>query len=567
VSALVATRIAAPEADRTLDDLAYPGAQVLVLRGDPPDQPTLEAHLRRLLKEPVPAASPAAPPAAGAEGWLVAIRGRRDDLRFAAELAESAGTTLEPIAGAGLAAAVGDGHPLLEALLDTGGSGGATVSWLRVAAPQQEEAMRWLRRGDTAAAAARCRWVLQRRGVEPWAVLALPHTADPPTPAQVAGEAASVAAAVGRAEGPATRRRLALLAGAVGVAVLVVVAAVRSGSGGTEKPPPVSAPTSAPTLGGPPVVAVPAHVGPAPVARQLATAAWDASRGRLVLFGGSALSGPTADLSDTWTWDGRSWTQALLTRSPQGRFGAVMADDGAGGLLLFGGTTREPGPPHALTDTWRWDGATWTLVDAGTGGEVPGRPQAMVDDRASGQILLLAAPADAPAGPLLTWVWTGSSWRQEHPETPAPQVRLVAYDSARGQLVAVATDVTGLGPGSTWRWDGSTWNQLHPSRETEVEPLTASMAFDPATRTIVLVEQDFTTQVGNVTGDRGGTWTWDGITWSRRDTPTPAFVRVLDPTASIWAYPGGSLVLLGGSSGGFAYRSAAAWDGDSWQPA
>jgi hypothetical protein len=66
-----------------------------------------------------------------------------------------------------------------------------------------------------------------------------------------------------------------------------------------------------------------AHSGPA--ARTACQLAYDARRGRTVLFGGLNA---TMSLNDTWEWDGHRWRQVALS-GPPARFHHVMAFDAA----------------------------------------------------------------------------------------------------------------------------------------------------------------------------------------------------------------------------------------------
>src|SRR5260370_41274000 len=77
---------------------------------------------------------------------------------------------------------------------------------------------------------------------------------------------------------------------------------------------------------------------------------YDLMHRKTVLFGGSS-----AYLSDTWQYDGTSWTQLQVT-GPSGRYLAPMVyDSGRGGSVLFGGYNYN----GILSDTWEWDGSTW----------------------------------------------------------------------------------------------------------------------------------------------------------------------------------------------------------------
>ena len=72
------------------------------------------------------------------------------------------------------------------------------------------------------------------------------------------------------------------------------------------------------------------------IARFTHAMAYDASRQRVVMFGGKGSS--SSPLSDTWEWDGKVWTQIKPTTSPTGRLGHAMTYDASRQrVVLFGG--------------------------------------------------------------------------------------------------------------------------------------------------------------------------------------------------------------------------------------
>ena len=94
---------------------------------------------------------------------------------------------------------------------------------------------------------------------------------------------------------------------------------------------------------------------PAPAPRAHHALAWDATLGRVVLFGGEAADG--SPLTDTWAWDGITWGQiATDAPAPTGAIAGTMASDPRrGGLVLFGGSpVGGPGgtPMSAVGETW-----------------------------------------------------------------------------------------------------------------------------------------------------------------------------------------------------------------------
>src|SRR5438094_453033 len=86
----------------------------------------------------------------------------------------------------------------------------------------------------------------------------------------------------------------------------------------------------------------------------------DAARGSVVLFGGfDEVFGNFQLENDTWTWDGTTWTQLQPLTSPAARQYYAMAYDAARGrVVLFGGATQLNGGGIAQ-DTWEFDGTTW----------------------------------------------------------------------------------------------------------------------------------------------------------------------------------------------------------------
>src|SRR5262245_1682364 len=95
-----------------------------------------------------------------------------------------------------------------------------------------------------------------------------------------------------------------------------------------------------------------------PPARSEAAMAFDSRRGRVVLFGGHrGVGAARRRFGDTWEWDGRAWVEAKVSGpSPSPRNGAVAAyDSSRGRVVLFGGSTQDGGSG----ETWEWDGMTW----------------------------------------------------------------------------------------------------------------------------------------------------------------------------------------------------------------
>jgi hypothetical protein len=282
----------------------------------------------------------------------------------------------------------------------------------------------------------------------------------------------------------------------------------------------------------------PGRQGDAPSPRSGAAAAYDAARRVLLLFGGTG-DGRTA-LSDTWAWDGTSWTHLHPATAPPPVANPVMASDAAHStLVLYGaagstwtwdGTTwrSHPGAPPLDASavmaydpatrgvllylaptggehqTWRWDGAGWTRLAPRTTPDIV-MGTMVFDGR---RILLVGAPFGFVQGQAVTqtWAWDGADW-----SLLAPALRLplsvqtgAAYDPARSQVVALAG-------GETWLWDGTTWRRVHPAHQPPAR-LGAAMATD--TRSSAVVMYGGHSAAGAALGDL---WIWDGTDWTQRE--------------------------------------------------
>ena len=173
------------------------------------------------------------------------------------------------------------------------------------------------------------------------------------------------------------------------------------------------------------------HPAAHPPARFDASMAYDAATGNVVLFGGGSNDGGCCKLGGTWVWDGTTWTQRHPATSPPARSLASMAYDAAtGNVVLFGGVGRDGG---ASGDTWVWDGTTWTQQHPAT--SPPARAAAsMAYDAATGNVVLFSARFGVPGD---TWAWDGTTWTQQHPATSPPRRfdASMAYDAATGNVV------------------------------------------------------------------------------------------------------------------------------------
>ncbi|MBL8755448.1 MAG: peptidase S8, partial [Planctomycetes bacterium] len=140
-----------------------------------------------------------------------------------------------------------------------------------------------------------------------------------------------------------------------------------------------------------------------PPARWMTAMVYDASRQRLVLFGGF---GPQPAMADTWEFDGIDWQQRIVAPTPAGRFGHAMAYDSARQrTVLFGGLLSQSG--SLSNQTWEWDGTVWVLRTPGLAPSARSGHGMAYDPIRQRTVLFGGSNANPLAD---TWEWDGTNW-------------------------------------------------------------------------------------------------------------------------------------------------------------
>ena len=105
--------------------------------------------------------------------------------------------------------------------------------------------------------------------------------------------------------------------------------------------------------------------GPSP--RMYSYMVYDTTRGRCLLFGGQRYYGDIA-FHDTWEWDGTVWVQVDTGGPPARMLHMMTYDPIRNRTVLFGGMDQASDPDKFFSDTWEWDGVTWTKMIASAPG-------------------------------------------------------------------------------------------------------------------------------------------------------------------------------------------------------
>ena len=246
------------------------------------------------------------------------------------------------------------------------------------------------------------------------------------------------------------------------------------------------------------------------------------------------------------------------------RNAAMAFDSNRNVVVLFGGLIRN-GSDQFLSDTWEWDGSSWTCVFncAGfTGGPSARYAGEMVYDSSTQKCVLYGG---GTAGTLFDemWEWDGSSWTQlcTGCDPGARSTFGMSYDSDHARIVVFGGNGTMGRLGDTWEWDGSTWTQGSAGGMTDPTPReTPSMTYDPSRMKTVLYGGN-----EDPTNHRNDTWEWDGSSWTQVNTAGGAPTPTADPGHRLVYDSHLSAVLLfGGGEAGTVVNESWIWDGNVW---
>lgn len=204
--------------------------------------------------------------------------------------------------------------------------------------------------------------------------------------------------------------------------------------------------------------------------------AYDAARGKVVLFGGgSTVNG--ARLADTWEYDGTTWTQMSPAASPPARVGQSMAYDPVRQrVIMYGGFTGV-----AQSDLWEYDGSTWMEISVTT--KPPAQQLAvMAYDTAKRRVVVVTGT------PPETWVFENAAWRKLSSTGPrAINSGAMVYDAGRDRIVHHGgLNIDYLD--ETWELVDDTWELFLPTVFEDLGPgiFQHEMVYDPGLHRTIL---------------------------------------------------------------------------------
>jgi len=185
--------------------------------------------------------------------------------------------------------------------------------------------------------------------------------------------------------------------------------------------------------------------------------AYDEARHVTILFGGWGTEDGAAvsDRASTWSWNGSTWSR-VATSGPSARHDASMVYDASRQrVVLYGGRSGSFPNEALLTDTWEWNGTAWSKVaDTGPSARVH---QHMAYDRLRSRVVLYGGFDIAAQTELRDiWEWNGTTWTKASASGPANSIAAgVAYEEAASLLLLFSLD-NGSNRIVVDAWNGST---------------------------------------------------------------------------------------------------------------
>jgi len=269
---------------------------------------------------------------------------------------------------------------------------------------------------------------------------------------------------------------------------------------------------------------------------------YDSVRGMTIMHGG--LAGGQV-LADTWAWDGRNWTR-LTQQGPATMAFSIAFDSDRGVAVLHGGFNSSW---QVIGGTWEWDGQTWRRVNINAGPGARGS-SAMAYDPVRRRVVLHGGTLDVQGNTLLsdTWAWDGTTWSEiPNANGPTRTLHQIVYDQRREVMVLFGgIDARGSGPVDTWEFDGTQWHQVAtngPPGGREIPIL----GYDPLRGVTILTSGGEWPQDGFPAWKYfDDTWEWNGTQWTEV-TPEGTRPQKVQATAGALDLRRGRLVQFGGS--------------------
>jgi hypothetical protein len=286
---------------------------------------------------------------------------------------------------------------------------------------------------------------------------------------------------------------------------------------------------------------------------------YDALRQRVVLIGGATCC-PAALQNDVWEWDGTSWAQIPSSLSPSPHpspsrwMGAAAFDASSGKILYFGG---KPASSGVLGDSWTWDGSLWSPLPKGADDpKSRWRAVALGSTGDAGVFLLMGVQSQGFLDIATMSSFQGGSWKSLSVLPPSRIDLAAAWSSSFGQALtfggrSCANSVASCavwGELSTWKPGDPFWTVLPEASGGPQARWGAALVVHETEKKAILVGGQDADGLIEDASNPGETATWilDLVSLSWEKLPEVSLPSRVYPTA-VWDEARHQIFLVGGS--------------------
>ncbi len=227
----------------------------------------------------------------------------------------------------------------------------------------------------------------------------------------------------------------------------------------------------------------PAHSPPPLGGVQIAE---DPTHGALVLVGAfpATADADTATL-ETWVWDGRTWTRRQNVPAPRQALVGLAALAAEHQVVLV--TYPAPiSPKTEQLNTYTWNGTSWTLHHPATSLPIGGASPKLCSAPARHRVIALFSAQ--PDNGTETWMWDGQTWTRLITSGAPPYDPITATMAASPTTSDVVLYEGGDSGGQTWTLAGDTWHELDahsPTIDTDYDG--AELMADPRIGRVITI--------------------------------------------------------------------------------
>jgi hypothetical protein len=285
--------------------------------------------------------------------------------------------------------------------------------------------------------------------------------------------------------------------------------------------------------------------------------------------GGNFTSFGPASAPNIAKWNGTSWS--ALGAPGSGTNSVVLAltvfDDGSGPALYAGGQFTVAGVVSA-SHVAKWDGANWSPLGSGVGGNLSQVEALCVYDDGSGPALY-AGGTFVTAGSVNAnniAKWNGTSWSALGSGTDGEVAALGVFDDGSGPALYAGGEFSsagGVGALSVAKWNGTNWSALGQQGSGVNGAVLGFAVFNDGTGPALYAGGTFAAAGGvaapHIAKWNGTLWSAVGASGSGTDGSVDA-LAVFDDGSGPALYAGGGFM----TAGGVPTPYIAKWNGTSW---